>query len=768
MNTNNNNNNNHYNGGNMNDGGVREINLRDIFSTLVRGKWVIFIVTLIMFNIFLFKTMLEEPVYEAKTTVFVSSRGQSTPLGFFSGDAGRSIINEIEILKSRNLARNVATAIMERRYLDEEKTEIIPILVNLNEAREIVSYATHEAVAGRLQRSVTFEQVPRSDIITVNARSTNPREAALIADAYSQVYYESHFQGSRAHQRRVREFLETQLNERERALKEAEERLKRYMETRGVVIMDAESRRVINQVAQLEAKREELEVQINASETRLQSLSEQLAEQEPEVARSITAADNPYIRRIQEQIAQLEIQRDQAIIQNPQAIGEQQYQNRLSQIDNQLEGLRSTLRQRSSEFIHSLSTGDEGFLRQLKQRIAEGQIELQGLRIQKNSTDRLLGQYENQFEMLPQINLEYARLERAKQSNEKLYLRIEEQYNQAIISEQSEFGSVNIIDDARVPGSPVSPNLQMNMIIGLFLGIIFGIGFVFVKEALSTKIRTPEDIKKENLVNLTTIASMYGEVKQISKKGWSALRGRVISGFIITVTNPLSPVSEAFRALRTNLQYSQVDKAVKTIVVTSPNPGEGKSTVAANLAVTFAQNEKKVLIIDADLRKPMLHNILDLNKKPGLTNILFEHTDLAHGVQKTVVDNLYAISCGDIPASPADLLGSQKMKKLIERLSQSFNIIIFDTPPVLAATDASVLGTVTDGVVIVTAARSTKVDDLKVSIESIQHVKGHILGTVLNKFDHRDGYGSKYTHQYYQYGSYGKSTNGDRKKRVVS
>jgi polysaccharide biosynthesis transport protein len=308
----------------------------------------------------------------------------------------------------------------------------------------------------------------------------------------------------------------------------------------------------------------------------------------------------------------------------------------------------------------------------------------------------------------------------------------------------------------------------MNLAIGLLLGFGFGVGIIFLKEALTTKIRTPEDIKKENIVNLTTIASMYGEVKQISKRGWYTVRGRVISGFIITVTNPLSPVSEAFRALRTNIQYSQIDKPVQTLVVTSPNPGEGKSTVAVNLAVTYAQGEKKVLIVDADLRKPMLHNGLDLKKKPGLTNILFENVELAKGIQPTVVDNLYAISCGDIVGNPADLLGSQKMKKLIETLKTNFDIIIFDTPPMFAATDASVLCTVSDGVIIVTASRSTKVDDLRVSVESISNVHGRVLGTVLNKFDHRDGYGSKYTQQYYQYGSYGKPTNGNRKKRVLS
>ncbi len=761
-----NNNSNGYHSG-SGDGTVREINLRDIFTTLIRGKWIILIGTLVVFNFFLVKTLMEEPVYEAKSTVYVSGRGGAAPLGLLT-EGGRNIINEIEILKSRNLALNVADALMQHRYIDEEESEIIPMLVNTNEAGEFVSFASLEAVAGRVQRATSFEQVPRSDVIEVKAQSTNPREAAIIADAYVTIYHQRHFEGSRSHKARVREFLEQQLRERERALQEAENSLKQYMERHGVVIMDAESRRVINQVAQLEAKQEELAVQIDARNNTLESIKAQLTQHEPDVARGLTSADTPYIRRIQERLADLRVQRDLAESQNPQAVGQERYQNRLREIDQQLEDLRTTLQRRTEEFVRSLSPGDEGYLRQLKQRIATEEIELQGLKIEKSATDRLLREYDNQFSRLPEVNMQYARLERAKQSNEQLYLKIEEQYNQAIIAEQSEFGSVTIIDDARVPGSPVSPNMPMNLAIGLFLGVGLGVGLVFVKEALSTKIRTPEDIKKENLVNLTTVAAMYGEVRKLSRKGWISVKGRVISGYIITITNPLSPVSEAIRALRTNLQYSQVDKPVKTIVVSSPNPGEGKSTVAANLAVTFAQNEKKVLLVDADLRKPTLHTILDLNRKPGLTNILFENLELSEGVQSTIVDNLYAISCGDTLANPADLLGSQKMKKLMETLKENFDVIIFDTPPVLAATDATVLGTVCDGVILVTASRFTKVDDLKVSVESIENVHGRMLGTVLNKFDHRDSYGSKYTHQYYQYGSYGSEQNGHKKKKILS
>lgn len=753
-------NNHESNNGKYSDGEIhtkqrQEINIRDIAGTLIRGKWVIMVITLLIFNVFFLRTFFEEPVYEAETTVIVSDGQQEMPLAF--GQEASNIVNEIEVLQSRTLATDVAEVLLDKRYLDDQETEIIPLLAQTDEDGNVESILSEDAVAGRVQSAVDFAQVPDSDIIEVSARSEYPEEAALIANAYAHVYNQQNLEGSRAHSSRVREFLESQLREREQALTAAEQELQEYMEEHGVVVVDDESRQVIDQVTNLEARKEELEVEIRSAEQSLESKKEQLAEQEPAVVEGLASADDPYIAQVQEQIAELETQRDLVTSQNPDIAGEEQYSNRLQEIERNLESLRSTLEARTSEFIESLSPGDEGYLRELKQQIAEEQIALQGLQIEQNATTSLLDTYEQQFEQLPEMNMQYARLERAQQSNEQLYLMIEEKYNEAIIAEQSEHGSVDIIDEAQPPNSPVSPNMQMNMGMGLFLGLIFGVGFVFVKEALTTKIKTPEDIKKEYISNLATIASMYGEIKKIGRKGWVTIKGRVINSAIISITNPLSPVSEAFRALRTNLQYSQVDNPVQTIVVTSPNPGEGKSTIAANLAVTYAQAEKKVLLVDSDLRKPVIHTILDLNKKPGLTNILYDNITLSEGIQQTIVDNLFVIVSGDTLANPADLLGSQKMKQLIQSLKNEFDIIIFDTPPMLAATDASVLGTGCDGVLLVPCARRTKVDDLNIAVESINNVQGTVLGTVLNKFDHRDSYGSKDTQKYYRYGAYGKS-----------
>jgi capsular exopolysaccharide synthesis family protein len=602
----------------------------------------------------------------------------------------------------------------------------------------------------------------------VSARSEHPNEAALIADMYAESYYRRNFEGSRSQSVNVRKFLESQLRERQGALQQAENRLQNYMEREGIVIVDAESRRVINQIAQLEARRLELDVSINSVSSTVSSLQEQLAIQEPGVARNIGSGDNPYISRLQQQIADLEIQRDRVIAQNPAVVGQEAYNDRLKEIDQQIGNLKATLGRRTQEFLQELTPGDEGFLRSLKQRIIESNIELQGLRIQKNAIEVQLGDIEQQFNQLPHVNMEFARLERAKLSNEKLYLMIEEKYNEAIISEQSEFGSVSIIDPALVPRSPVSPNMPFNLTIGLVLGLILGVGFVFLKEALSSSIKSPEDLRKAGYVTLAVVAIMYNAVRKISKRKRINVYGKSIDAFIIAISDPMSPISESFRGLRTNLQYSQVDKPIKSILVTSANPSEGKSIVSANLAVTYAQAGKRVLLVDADLRKPNIHNGFDLPKKPGLTTVLFGERSFMDAVQKTVVENLDILTSGTIPANPADLLGSQKMHVLIDAFQNEYDLVIFDSPPALAATDASIIGTAVDGVLIVVASKKTRTEDLDATRDSIESVNGKVLGVVLNYFDQSGGYGTSYAQRYYRYGSYGRNVNGKDKKKVLN
>jgi capsular exopolysaccharide synthesis family protein len=744
----------------------RQLTIIDYLPIIWRGKWMVLSIFLVVFNIAVYYTMTQEPEFVASVTVFVDTQVQRspTPLSGLVIDDYKNIGNEVELLKSRMIADAVAEQLMQRRFLDEISYEPIPILTVFNEETDEHIWLTRESVAGRLRDVISFSHQRETDFITITARSNNNREVALIANMYAQVYYDRNFSRSRQQSRAVREFLEEQLNLKREDLMTAEQEFRRYMESHGVVQIDDATSRVIEQISELEAQREAAEVEIQTLKNTYESLHIQLAEQEPRVARNISSADNPYIRMIQEQMAALEVERDLTITQNPNARQDERYSRMIADIDEQLEILRQNLRRRTVEFMESMapSVGDDpaGYVKQLRQRLLETEIELQGHEYRRSAIIESLTRYEDQLNRLPRVILDYARLQRSRTSSERIYLILEERYNEALITEQSEFGSVDIIDRALIPGSPVSPNHQINLLIGLFLGVGFGIGYVILRENLFGSIRLPEDLKKYGYYTLTAIAPMNHELKKITKNGRITKNGKILDANIVMLSNPFSISAEAFRLLRTKLKYAQVDKKFSSLLITSSSPGEGKTTVVANLAISYAQAGEKVLMIDCDLRKPALSSKLNQLAKPGLTEVLVNELSFYEAVQSTVVDNLDFLASGRIPANPAELLGSNSMKSLIRMLNDRYRIIFFDSPPILAASDPLILTNVVDAVVLVVASGRTKYKELNLARDNILSVGSQITGVVLNFFDYRHAYGSSYAYQYHRYSKYGYSTDG--------
>lgn len=240
---------------------------------------------------------------------------------------------------------------------------------------------------------------------------------------------------------------------------------------------------------------------------------------------------------------------------------------------------------------------------------------------------------------------------------------------------------------------------------------------------------------------------------------------------LITFRNPKSPISETFRTLRTNIQFMNINRKLKSILITSTLPGEGKSWVASNLAITFAQAEKKVILIDADMRKGRQYSIFGISPRPGLANYLAasdknaDLIDMEKYVQKTEIDGLYVISAGNVPPNPSELLITPQMQRLLDRLSTQFDIIIVDAPPCELVTDAAILSRMVDSTVIVTAHKFTKKASLQKTIKSIKNVGGKIAGVVLNKVPID---AKKYEKSYY-YGSQLTTTRGKREAgRAVS
>ncbi|MGG4033244.1 CpsD/CapB family tyrosine-protein kinase [Paenibacillus cisolokensis] len=214
---------------------------------------------------------------------------------------------------------------------------------------------------------------------------------------------------------------------------------------------------------------------------------------------------------------------------------------------------------------------------------------------------------------------------------------------------------------------------------------------------------------------------------------------------LITDVNPLSPISEAYRTLRTNLQYAEVDRPLRLLMVTSASPREGKTTTVNNLAVAYAQTGKSVLLVDADLRRPTAHHMFQTSNRCGLTHILTGQAKVADAVQNTSINGLKLLSSGSIPPNPSELLGSDKMDRLLAELRESYDIVLIDTPPVLAVSDAQVVAARCDGVLLVVNAKSVKRRYVIKAKEALEFVHARVLGVALNQVP------SSEANPYYEY-----------------
>ncbi|MCX7708093.1 MAG: polysaccharide biosynthesis tyrosine autokinase [Anaerolineae bacterium] len=339
-----------------------------------------------------------------------------------------------------------------------------------------------------------------------------------------------------------------------------------------------------------------------------------------------------------------------------------------------------------------------------------------------------------------------ARLETSLAQYRTTYSSLVASYQQAKLTESQSINNIVIAEPATLPTIPIRPRTSTNTLLAAVVGAMIALGAAFLIEYLDDTVKTPDDISRVS--GLSTL----GAIARLKEAG----SGRQLIAWLRTK----APETEAYRTLRTNIQFSSVDKPIRTLLVTSSGPEEGKSTTTANLAVVLAQTGQRVVVVDADLRRPVQHKVFGVPNNTGLTTALLngDNIHLDGHLQPTEIHNLQVLTSGPIPPNPSELLGSHRMAKLIETLAREADIVLFDSPPVLAVTDAAVLGRQVDGVLLVADAGATREHALASATEELRKTGANVLGVALNRLDARRG-------GYYYYYYYYADESGERRRR---
>lgn len=728
------------------------VQVSDYIRIIWTGKWLITGLVSVVMLVTTFFTFRAVPVYEAAGTIMIETNRMEMSLfesgGFYPQK--NPINNECELLKSRTISEKVYDRIKDR----PEVTDI---------------FGTEKDIAvAQLKEKLTVVPTKNTDFIKIIFRTSDPDLASVIVNTYASEYQNINVDFNRDEYSEVRAFLEKQLELIRPRLQKIEIELKQFKEDHDIISLTAELDEFVKQWGDFEELYNEAKTERIATEHRLEYLRNQLDERRERLVDDMIDDSTPIVQQIKGELVSLQTELTIFLVRGAPKDGEQ-----VQMLEGKIAEAKSKLADRTRKILaDGLSPVDPLLYSQnLTSKIITLEVEWETTRAREEALSAILAKSRSKMESLPAKELDLARLEREYRVNENTYIMMMEKYEEIKIAEAGEIGNVKVIDQAKPPIYPISPKKKLNMLMGMLLGLSLGIGVSFILEYSDTTIKTIEDAERGlRLAVIGSVPIIHVEKSKDGegrfhrrKKRSSGSDGKKPDGEfgnnsptetkrrLITHFNPKSPISESYRTLRTNIQFTRPDMPIKTLAVTSPSPKEGKSTTASNLAITMAQMGAKVLLVDTDLRKPIINKLFGLKKEKGLTNLLMEDMEPDEVIAVDVVPNLSVLTSGTLPPNPSELLCSDKMKALLEQLKSFYDYIIFDTPPIVAVTDAAILSSIIDGTLLVVSHAKTQHHTGAQAVKLLTKVNARILGVVINNIT-LDKYMGKYSYySYYHY-----------------
>jgi tyrosine-protein kinase Etk/Wzc len=766
------------------------VNILDYVWLLWRGKWIILTCLVIAGLGTAYYTFSLPFVYQSSLTITINEQDDAV-VPLFGGqykNPARTLQRELQVMTSRPILEKTAQELIRIRHLDTAgalKDSVLPVIVAAEKALQPAwkawtpeerSTRLMNQVASSIQRLITASPAKDADIIAIVTTAGDPNEARVIANTYAQVYQEDNKQQNRQRTRAMMQYLATRLGSVQDSLQKVEETMRSFQKSNKVLDGVTSGGMLASSKMKFDESIQSGRIQLATMQKQLEEYKKEIRDVEPTFSKELAAATPLFITQMQNQIAGLKVKRQMMSTENPAHASDAWYQRIKKDLNDQIQDLQTKLDSavdvyKDSKLGSLAGTGmDPTSLNGLKKGILDKQMEIEALKANLAATEQGKAQVEGDISKIPDLALEMGRLSRDRESFAKIYAQVSDEYNKKAIEEQSLFSNAKIIEPAQANFKPISPNRSGNITVGSIVGLALGIGVVLLIAYTDTTVHSPDELEKNGFVVLSAIPLITENALTVANRAGIDLAENLRakpSPHLITQIDPKSPIAESYRSLRTAVQYAAIESQVRTLLVTSSIPQEGKSTTSTNLAIVIAQSGSRTLLIDCDLRRPVLHSVFGMTKDPGLVNCLVGANSIDESIRESGIPNLYILPSGAIPPNPSELLGSRRMRMLLEELKERFDTIILDSPPVGTVTDSVILSTLVDASLVIVRAHKTKMEFLEKTRESIERISPNMLGVVLNDFDVSQSYGSTYRYyRYYKYyGYYGQGDEGGTEKK---
>ncbi|MEM1115081.1 MAG: polysaccharide biosynthesis tyrosine autokinase [Bacteroidota bacterium] len=761
----------------------RKKQIEEVLDVLYRRRWIVAATLLAVLAGTAAFVLTRTPLYQTSAFVLVdlgrssASNAAGSPVvesDLFVRD-GRTIGKELFIL---NASRGIRERVNER--LEAEMGEVP-------------------------EGNVSFSQASRdvASAIQITAMSRDPEAASALANAFAEEYVNQTQISSRSYLTTTREFLEEQASRLREELDAAEGQVAGQMAASGTASMGTGA--LVNQLSGLRAQRDAAQIQLRTRQFRLESINDQLSDIEPRLAERMSSNTERRMTQIEANLAEQE--QALRVFTDRQAAGEPTDVAAANQIRQRIAELEREKQDLSGQFIGEVM-GAGGiaapqqalsYVTDLKGTAAQEQIEISAMQGSIGQLNQRIAELQGELSRAPTAVTALERVSRDRAHAAQMYESVVSQLQAVKIQEESEPGYARVLRAAPTRYLPVGAPLKKSLAFALLGGLGLGLVLALARDKVDNRVHKPEHVSALGLPVLEAIPDLAPTIRdEYDGAETIEVGGRSVVSELVTLHSPLSPASETYRHLRTAVQFSRPDVMVRTIVVSSAAAGEGKSTTAANLAVTFAQAGRKTVLIDADIRRPRVHDVFGVPTQPGLAQVLevgqTEPDTLQvwlDGSFKSTVDDLYIVPTGaiavetavDLPeadararvTNPSELLGSGTFRQLLEDLKEVVDVVIIDTPPVLAATDAVLLSTQADATLLVASAGKTKAGDIEQAFAHLNDVGARVIGAALNRFSLKNALGYAYTYGHYsrygpysKYGPYAEAGKAGQKRRRLS